>query len=1315
MTVDGKGKDDSVELRRQAEMIAQRKNPSSKDLDGMSSEEIRQVFHELQVHQIELEMQNDELRRVQAELSINNERFFDLYDLAPVGYVTVGENGLILEANLTAATLLDVVRGMLIQRPFFQFILDEDRDLFYLHRTKLVQTGKPHSCQLRMMKKDGTIFWAHLESTVGLDEGRMTPVCRIMLSDISERKFREDMVELTTGLIAQIGTPEDLRQRMSSLTTTLKVWSGCEAVGIRLKDGDDFPYYETLGFPPAFVEAESHLCARRSNGEIMRDSTGNPVLECMCGNILCSRFDPAKPFFTANGSFWSNSTTALLASTTEADRHARTRNRCNGEGYESVALIPLRIESQILGLLQFNDHRPKRFSPVLIGHLEKIADVLSIALLRRQTEERLRESEFFFKESQHAANIGSYKADFIEGFWKSSEVLDQIFGIDSSYTKSIQGWLDIIAPDDREGMSEYLTKEVIEKHRQFDKEYRIVRKSDGEVRWVNGRGTLSLDADGNTVSMIGTIQDITERKHAEKAIITSNKLLHAIINTAPMRIFYKNKELRYLGSNVTFAKDAGVCCPEDLIGKDDYQLAWREQADLYRNDDLRILESGDSKLCYDEKQTTSEGNQIWIRSSKVPLRDESNTITGILGMYEDITERKHAEEALRESERRYLTLFANQMNGIAHCRVITDEDGRPIDYWILRINEAYERIIGVKKADIEGHRVREVFPGVENFSFDYIGILGKIALDGGEINTEVFFETTRQNFILYAYSPLPGEFTAILTDITERKKIEEDIRVSEERLSSAAKAANFGVYSYNFSSGYAYYSPEFLSFYGLPPGSPLELDEDLTPKSLHPDDKPGFLAKMKAANAPCGSGILEHVYRIIHPDGQIRWLRVNGQTTFSGRHPNGRPLYATGVIQDITEGKRLGEEQKQWEKKRQQLQRAESLRTMAGAIAHHFNNQLAGVIGNLEIAIDDIPRDTKHAQILNASMEAALNAVETSSLMLTYLGQTTGKRVPVDLSDVCRHALPLLQAAIPKHLIFKSDLPTPGPIVSANTTQIQQTLTNLVTNAWEAAGKNPAVIDLTVKTVSPANIPATQRFPIDWQPQDMTYTCIEVQDTSGGITGEDIEKLFDPFFSSKFPGRGLGLSVALGIVNAHDGSIAVESKVGSGSTFRVYIPISAETVPSQPDKAVLSPAGERISTVLLVEDQEIVRDMTHTMLTRLGLKVLVAKDGVEAVEIFQQHLDEIEIVLTDLSIPRMDGWETLSALRRIRPDIPVILATGQDDSLVNTDDRSELPQVFLHKPYQKATLKDALVKAMGSILVNHSPVGNTTPSAGDVQ
>jgi len=171
----------------------------------------------------------------------------------------------------------------------------------------------------------------------------------------------------------------------------IKEFTGFEAVGIRLREGEDFPYYETSGFTADFVEAERYLCTRDQAGELIRNLEGNPYHECMCGNVICERTNPSLPFFTEGGSFWSNSTTELLASTTEEDRQARTRNRCNSEGYESVALIPLRSGSEIVGLLQLNDSRKGMFTLEMIRFFEGIGASIGIALARKRAEEGLKE------------------------------------------------------------------------------------------------------------------------------------------------------------------------------------------------------------------------------------------------------------------------------------------------------------------------------------------------------------------------------------------------------------------------------------------------------------------------------------------------------------------------------------------------------------------------------------------------------------------------------------------------------------------------------------------------------------------------------------------------------------------------------------------------------------------------------------------------------------------------------------------------------------------------------------------------------------
>jgi len=288
-------------------------------------------------------------------------------------------------------------------------------------------------------------------------------------------------------------------------------------------------------------------------------------------------------------------------------------------------------------------------------------------------------------------------------------------------------------------------------------------------------------------------------------------------------------------------------------------------------------------------------------------------------------------------------------------------------------------------------------------------------------------------------------------------------------------------------------------------------------------------------------------------------------------------------------------------------------------------------------------------------------------------------------------------------VILDANFPSPGPFISTNSEYLQQILTNLITNAWEAIGDARGTISLRVKTASAGEIFTKNRFPVDWKAQDNTYVCLEVADTGSGIAHKDIEQLFDPFSSTKFTGRGMGLAVVLGIVKTHKGVITVESKPGSGSTFRIFFPVSEEALPqpqtleSDRDVTISKSSSKRLEeggTVLVVEDETMLLDMAAAMLESFGFTVLKAKDGVEALDIFGKHQSEIKFVLTDLTMPRMNGWETLTALRKLQPDIPVILTSGYDLAHVMEGDHPELPQAFLAKPYNLKALRDAITQTL---------------------
>ena len=252
---------------------------------------------------------------------------------------------------------------------------------------------------------------------------------------------------------------------------------------------------------------------------------------------------------------------------------------------------------------------------------------------------------------------------------------------------------------------------------------------------------------------------------------------------------------------------------------------------------------------------------------------------------------------------------------------------------------------------------------------------------------------------------------------------------------------------------------------------------------------------------------------------------------------------------------RAKEALRQREAQHQQMLKAKSLIRMAGAIAHKFNNHLQAMMGNLEMGIGDVSDIGPVPRTLYAAMESAEDAAQLSQLMLTYTGKLPGRYEPVDLSDYCRINLPLFQAILPESMLLANDLDIPGPMIKANTAQIHQMLTHLITNAREAMDGDKGRICLSVKTGRPSDFPGTHYFPLQWEPMGTDYACLEISDTGCGIFLEDMEEIFDPFYSTNFTGRGLGLPVALGIATSHNGGITVESKEGKGSVFRVFFPV----------------------------------------------------------------------------------------------------------------------------------------------------------------
>jgi len=437
-----------------------------------------------------------------------------------------------------------------------------------------------------------------------------------------------------------------------------------------------------------------------------------------------------------------------------------------------------------------------------------------------------------------------------------------------------------------------------------------------------------------------------------------------------------------------------------------------------------------------------------------------------------------------------------------------------------------------------------------------IGVIGLASLTDRDFELQsAFLETlAHQISVAMANARL---YEAAQRELSERKRAEESLRRSEKRFQNLLQnIPSVAVQGYGPDGTTQYWNQTSERLYGY--RKEEAIGHNLLALIIPPEMREKVTREIQWM-ADTGKPIPPSELSLMRKDGsRVAVFSSHAVVKIPGRPPE---LFCFDI--DLTEQKRMEREHEDLESQNRQLQKAESLSRMAGAIAHHFNNQLMVVMGNLEMALLDLTRDDIQFAKLSEAMKATHKAREVSSLMLTYLGQTTGKKAPTDICELCRQNLPLFRATLPETIHLETDLPIPGPTIHGITNQIWQVVTNLITNAGESCTGGGNIL-LRIKTVGAEEIPRSHRHPINWQPQSDRHACLEIADSGFGIDEKDIEKIFDPFFTSKFTGRGLGLAVVLGILRGHGGAIAVESEPGRGSIFRVFLPESAETSASAP-------------------------------------------------------------------------------------------------------------------------------------------------------
>ncbi len=496
----------------------------------------------------------------------------------------------------------------------------------------------------------------------------------------------------------------------------------------------------------------------------------------------------------------------------------------------------------------------------------------------------------------------------------------------------------------------------------------------------------------------------------------------------------------------------------------------------------------------------------------------------------------------------------------------------------------------------------------------------------------------------------------------KRREAEERLRESEERYRTQFDMASEGIMALTPEGELVDVNEAFARMHGYTREEILGMKlEDLD----SPDSYLQVGERMRRINAG-EEPIFEVEHR--HRNGHLIHLEVS-----AGLIQSGGKRIILNYHRDITERRRV-------EDSIRQAQKLESLGVLAGGIAHDFNNLLTAIMGNLNLAQAKVGEHSQARPYLEKVENTVLRAAELSRQMLAYSGKGHFVVKPRDLNAIIQEMTGLLAASLPKLIRLDLHLAPDLPLFKADGAQIQQVVLNLITNAAEAIGNREGGISITTYNADLDREVLTSGFP--GQPMEAgRYLVLSVADTGCGIEPQVLSRIFDPFFTTKTTGRGLGLSAMLGILKGHKAGIHIETEVGQGTTFQVFFPaLGADEAPE--DQAPARRERHRAGTILLVDDEEMILESTSPALESLGFRVIKARDGVQALELFMERSTELALVLMDLSMPRMDGTSAFLAMRRIRPEVPVLLTSGYDQKEATEDLLAQGLAGFVQKPYR---------------------------------
>ena len=677
-----------------------------------------------------------------------------------------------------------------------------------------------------------------------------------------------------------------------------------------------------------------------------------------------------------------------------------------------------------------------------------------------------------------------------------------------------------------------------------------------------------------------------------------------------------------------------------------------------------------------------QGASDYVIKRPQHIRKLPQTILAVIEKQSLMLKKTLAEKALSQSES-HLRILVNTIPDLIWLK---DPDG-----FYLSCNPMFERFFGAKESEIIG---KTDFDFVDKDLADFFRENDRkaMAADSLKRNEEelTFADNGYSGIFETIKTPMrdsDGKLIGVLgiaRDITAQKQAEKELKEALLQQIEAVKAANVGLWDWDLTTNKVHYSNEWKRQIGYD-DSEIEDDYKEWESRVHPDD---LLMALKKVQNNINKKAKNHQteFRFLHKNGTYLWILAQGSVITD---KSGQAIRMIGSHIDITERKLADREKENLRAQLTQAQKMESIGSLAGGIAHDFNNILSSIIGFTELALDDVAKGTPLEDNLQEVYTAGKRARDLVKQILAFARQSAEIRKPIQVDTIAKEVLKLIRSTIPTTIEIKENIRSRS-LIMGNTSQVHQLFMNLCTNAAQAMDDAGGILEIGLTDVEINGQTALQLSELKFG----NYMKVTVSDTGPGISPDIMGSIFDPYFTTKGAGEGTGLGLALvhGIVESYGGKITVDSELGKGTVFSIYLPITESREDLRPyEKENLPSGNERI---LFVDDELPIAKMGSQILARLGYRVTVRTSSVEALELFRSKSDDFDLVITDMTMPNMTGDELAMELIALKYDIPVILCTGFSKKITDEKATEIGIKAFAYKPVAKADLANTVRKVL---------------------